>query len=342
MKLKTLSVFTSVLFIISLFVYSNENKRGTDLLNGSDYIKGLDINNIQKISLTFSEGKKITLTRDANRFVIENHKSYPADTSKVNDLIYKIASIQVREKVLSNADQDDLQNYDLDKEKRKYQVQLFDSKGNKTISFIVGKSYKNKGNYLYRDDKKDIYLSTSNLWLNSSYKDFVDTVLLDIDKKDIEKIVLKTDKDLEIVKNDDEFQINGLENKKVKNDKAKEYINGLSNLKFEDYLSVTEPKAQGLKFSKDLKIQFQNKLIYKISFAREDKDYFVRMRALLEEAPKQFVVNQTDGKEDLKKIEDVIRAQGDAQKLNMSRGAWVYKINRSVYDKLMKKSSYFL
>ena len=99
MKLKTLSIFTGILFVASIFVYMNENRRGTDLLTGSDYVKGLDINKIQKISLSFEKGKKITLSRDSNRFVLENHKSYPAKTDKVNDLIYKIASIQVREKV---------------------------------------------------------------------------------------------------------------------------------------------------------------------------------------------------------------------------------------------------
>ena len=73
MKLQTLSLTTFVLFIASIFVYINENKRGTDLLTGSDYVKGLDINKIQKIDLSFSGDKKITLSRDSNRFVLENH-----------------------------------------------------------------------------------------------------------------------------------------------------------------------------------------------------------------------------------------------------------------------------
>tara|TARA_Y100000590_G_C15614006_1_gene974994 strand:+ start:259 stop:1287 length:1029 start_codon:yes stop_codon:yes gene_type:complete len=342
MKLKTLSIFTSILFVISIFVYLNENKRGTDLLSGSDYVKGLDVNKIQKISLSFLDDKKITLTRDSNRFVIENHKSYPADTGKINELIYKIASIQVKEKITSNADDSDLEKYELNPSKRKYLVELFDDEGKKTVSFSVGKSNKGKGNYLYREGKKDIYLSKENLWLNSSYKDFINTVLLNVPKDDVQKVTLKTDEELQIVKKENSFIIPGETKKKIKQEKAKDYLQGLSNLRFEDFLTVTEPKAQGLKFSKDVEIELKNKLVYKISMAEEGDDYFVRLAALLNEAPKQFVVKKDDGKEELQKIEDVLKAQAEAQKLNMEKGAWVYKVNKSVYEKLAKETKFFL
>ena len=342
MKLKTLSIFTSILFLASIFVYTNENKRGTDLLTGSDYVKGLDINKIQKISLNFSGDKKITLTRDSNRFVLENHKSYPASTDKVNDLIYKIASIQVKEKIASGADEDDLKKYELGKDKRKYLVELFDNDGKKTVAFSVGKSHKGKGNYLFKEGKKEIYLSQENLWLNSSYKDFVNTVLLEVKKDDIEKVSLKSDKNLEIVKKDKEFVVENPTDKQYKKEKAEEYAKSFSSVRFDDFYSLTEPKVQALNFDKDIKIKLKNKLIYKVSLAKDKDDHFVKLTALLEEAPKQFVVRQDDGKEELQKIEDVIKAHGDAQRVNMEKGAWVYKVNKSVYDKLAKDSSFFL
>ena len=342
MKLKTLSILTGILFLASIFVYMNENKRGTDLLTGSDYIKGLDINKIQKISLSFSGDKMITLTRDSNRFVLENHKSYPASTDKVNDLIYKIASIQVKEKVASGVDEDDLKNYELSKDKRKYLVELFDNDGRKTVGFSVGKSHKGKGNYLLKEDKKDIYLSQENLWLNSSYKDFVNTVLLEVKKDDIEKVSLKSDKNLEIVKKDKEFVVKNPTDKQYKKEKAEEYVKNLSSVRFDDFYSLTEPKVQALNFDKDIKIKLKNKLTYKVSLAKDKDDHFVKLTAFLEETPKQFVVRQDDRKEELQKIEDVIKAQGDAQIINMEKGAWVYKVDKSVYENLAKDSKFFL
>ena len=131
MKLKTLSIATGILFVISIVVFINENRRGTDLLSGSDYIKGLDVGKVQKMVLSFKTEKKITFTRDANRFVLEDHKSYPAASDKVNDLIYKIASIRVKEKILSNAEEDDLKKYELDKQSRPYLIELYDNDGKK-------------------------------------------------------------------------------------------------------------------------------------------------------------------------------------------------------------------
>lgn len=342
MKLKTLSVFTSILFVLSLVVYSSENRRGIDLVTGSDYIKGLDLNKIQKITLSFKGSKKIDLTRDSNRFVLENYKSYPTLTSKVNDLIYKIASIQVKEKAEDKASEKDLEKYELTDKKRKFKVEIFDNQGKKTVAFSVGKSYKGKGNYLYREGKEEVYLSKENLWINSSYKDFINMVLLDIKNDDIKKISLNTDKEIKITKNEDKFVLEAPKAKKFKEDKVKEFASNLKSIKFDDFYKITEPKIQALNFDKNLKIELNNNLIYKVSLAQEKNEHFIKLAAILDETPTQFVVKKTDGKEELQKIEDVIKAQGEAQRVNLEKGTWVYKVNKSVYEKLAKDSKFFL
>lgn len=342
MSIKTLSITTFILFIISVIVYTNENRRGSDLLAGSDYIKGLDINKIHKIKMSFENDKKITLTRDSNKFVLENHKSYPASTDKVNDLIYKLASIQVKEKVSDNVSEKDLSRFELDNKKRKYLVELFDDEGNKTISFRVGKSHKGKGNYLYKEGKKEVYLSQNSLWLNSSYKDFVNTVLLEIKKDDIEKLSVVSDKNIEIVRSDNNFILESPSGKKYKKDKAKEYATNFSSLKFEDFYSLSEPKIKNLSFDKNIKIKLKNKLVYSVSLAKSKDDHFVKLSALFEEPQTQFVVGREDGKEELQKIEDTILAQEEAQRTNLEKGAWIYKVDKSVYDKIAIESKFFL
>ena len=151
MKLKTLSILTTVLFVVSVFIHIHENRRGTDLLSGSDYIKGLDIEKVNRIVLSFQNDKQIVLTRSSNKFILENFNSYPASTEKINDLIYKISNIQVKEKVSSNVDEEDLAKWELDNKSKKYLVEFFDNDGNKTVSFRVGKSNKGRGNYLYKE-----------------------------------------------------------------------------------------------------------------------------------------------------------------------------------------------
>ena len=84
MKLKSLAAMTSILFVISLFVYTNENKRGTDLMSGSEFINGIDVNIIQKIGLKYKNNPEVKFTREGNGFVLESHKSYPASSEKLN------------------------------------------------------------------------------------------------------------------------------------------------------------------------------------------------------------------------------------------------------------------
>ena len=342
MKLKTLSIVTLSLFLVSIFVYINENKRGTDLLSGSDYVKGLDINKIQKIRLGFKEDKKLVFVRDVDRFVIENHKSYPAASDKINDLIYKISNIRVKEKIASGADEYDLKKYELDKGSRQYLVELFDNDGKKTVAFRVGKSQRGKGNYLYKEGKKEVYLSKENLWINSSYKDFIKRSFVDVSKSDVEKLDLKLDKTLTFVKKDKEFTLERPQGKKLKKEKIEEYIRGLRNLIFDEFYPFSAPEVQKLTFGKNIKIHLKSKVIYSMSLAKNKKDYFLKVQALTAKAPKTIVVNKNADKEKLQSIGDMFQAQRNAQIFNKRHGSWIYKINESNYKKVVKKSTFFM
>ena len=344
MNLKTLSILASLLFVASIVVFINENKRGTELLSGSDYIKGLDIGKVQKIVLNFKDDKRITLTRDANKFVLEDHKLYPAALDKVNDLIYKIASIQVQERVVSNVGEDDLKKYELDEGSRKYLVELIDNDGKKTISFRVGKSYRGKGNYLYKEESGEVYLSQSSININSSYKGFIDTVLLDVKKEEIEQVRLNPDSDreIELKRKEEEFVVVAPQNRNFKNEKIEEYVQSFSAVQFDDYYSHAGSEVQKLNFDRDIKIQLKNRLIYKLSLAKNKEDYFIKLNALIGDIPKQVTVHKDDGKEKLQDIEAMVKAQGDAQRVNREKGSWVYKVDKSVYEKLAKDSKFFL
>lgn len=327
MKLKTISLITFGLFIISLFVYSNENRRGTDLISGSDFIKGLDVAKIYKINLNFSGNNKITLLRDGNQFVVKNHKGYPADNAKINDLIYKIASLQVREKVADDVSEDDLARYKLGRGDHKYLIEIFDNDDRKTVSFRVGKSHKVKGNYLYKEGKDEVYLSQETIWLNSSYKDFINTVLLKINSDDVEKIVTGVADNLEVERTHEKF---------------KDYFKEITEFKFEDFYTITEPKVQRLNFDKQVQFLFKNKLVYKLSLAKDSQEHFVKLSALIDEAPEKIMISQNDSQDKLENVEKILEAQTKAQKTNSEKGAWVYKIDEKIYKNLLRDKKYFL
>ncbi len=342
MSLKTLSLLTCSLFIISVLVFVNESRRGTGLLSGSDYIKGLDVEKIQKVVLHFDGEKKTILTRDDGRFVLEGHKSYPAASDKVNDLIYKIASIEVKEEVSNNADEELLKQLELDEKSRKYFIELFDNDGKRTVAFRVGKSSKGKGHYLFREGKNSVHLSLSNFWINSSHKDFVDTNLLSLKQDEIDRLSLENSK-IELVRKDDGFILEGkAANKKFKKEKAEEYVRNLSFLKFDDFFTPQESEVQTLRFNRKVRIQMKNKLVYQLSLAKKKDSYFAKLNALVHDLPDKVIVRQDDDKEKLQEIEGMIKAQEVAQKVNQEKSAWVYQINKDAYENIVKDLKFFL
>ena len=310
-QLKKLSILTGVLFAISVLVFVNENKRGTDLLAGSDYVKGLDVGKIQKIILSFKDDQKLVLNREGDHFVLENHKSYPAASDKVNDLIYKIASIKVEKKVASSVEEEDLKKYELDAKGRKYAVELFDNNNKKTVSFRVGKSEKGRA-YLFREGDGDVYLSRSNVWINSSHKHFVDTTLLSVKSDDIDKISLKSDTQIEIVKKDKDFVVEKPKRKKFKKEKAEEYSKSFASLRFEDFYSPSDSEVRALKFAKKVRLRLKNKLVYEMSLTRKKKDHFVKVSAGVDDARQSIVLKKDAGEEKLKDIGNIIEAKTSA------------------------------
>ncbi len=343
MNIKTLSISTGVLFIIALTVFVFENRRGTDLVAGSDFIKGMDAEKIHKISLSFSGDKNIVLVRDSEHFVLENHKSYPAATEKVNNLIYKIASIQVKEKVSGGPSEVAKEKFGLNKSSRKFFVEVFDGEDKRTVAFTVGNASKGgRGNYLYKEDGKAVYLSGDSLLLNSSYKDFIDTVLLKVNEKKIEKITVKGRSDIEFEKEGEKYIIATPKVKKYKEEKVKQYFHSFRVIRFQDYFSSADPEVAGLNFSDEIKVNLENQIRYQLSLAKRKDKHFLKVSALADSMPRRVVVKRDDSKEDLEKIEAMAKAQDRAQRFNLMRGTWVYKIDEKTYTKLVKDKAEFL
>lgn len=350
MKLKTLSIMTSVLFAISLFVYSNENRRGTDLLEGSEFIKGIDVNSIQKIKI--SQGtKNISFSRDGNRFVLDSHKSYPASSERLNNLIFSISNILIQEKVESNASEDDLKDYRLSESDNQNLVEFFDKNDKKTLAFRVGKNHRKRGTYLLKEGTKDVYLSKNNVYINSSHKDFIDQLILKVSKSDVAEIITDNSDGVKIVQKDNKFQVMGpegkiQEDKKVKEDLLNKLTSSLSRLEFKDYYSREDGTISNLVFTERLKLKLENQLNYDLSLAQTKINnklkHFVRVSADTGEMPTQVTVSQNDGKEELQKIEDMIKTQSLSQQFNLNKGNWIYEIDKSAYENLSRDLKEYL
>ena len=337
-KLKTSAVVTGLLFISSLSVYLYENRTRSGMIAGSDFIKGFDASGIEKMELE-TKTETISFLKDNDRFLLESHKSYPASTAKINDFIYKIAGIRIKEKVTDASSEKELDKYQLNEKDRMFKVTIFDKEQKETLSFYVGKNYKGKGNYLYKKGRPEVYLSQERVSFSSSHKNFIDKKLISIKEKEIDKIIVNTKRKMELFKKKDKYLLKT--KRKFKEEKVKEYFSHFENLKFKDYFRHNEKEVVGLRFDKTVEIRLKNKLIYKLTFSRKGKKYFVKINALLDEMPKQIVVEKDDGDEKLAGIQAMVDAQAQAQRINLERSIWVYLIDEDVYKKLIPSTKTF-
>ena len=320
MSLKKLTILTSVLFIISLFVFYFENRRGTDLVADSELVKGLDASAIYRMEIKFKGNQTINISREENRFILKNHKGHPASPERLNDTIFKLANIQVREKVASSPSARDLANYALDESGREVLVQIYGLKGEKLFGLSIGKSYKSFGNYVQKEGQSEVYLSNEPIHLSSNYLDYVEPRLLQIPKEDIAKV---------------EIQINGKKGE-VKKAKADAYFTAFSLVAFDDFFRPDESEMSGLNFSDEIIIHLKNKLTYRLDLAKKGEQSFLKIHALLDDIPEQVEINKNDSPEKLKEVEGMAKAQAEAQRFNVLKAPWIYRIDEMTAKKILK------
>ncbi|HAZ11313.1 MAG: hypothetical protein A2X86_20455 [Bdellovibrionales bacterium GWA2_49_15] len=320
MTLKKIILLTLCLFVASLIVYFVENKRGTDLVADAELIKGLDVSAIYRVEIKFKGDQGINMVREENLFVLKDHKGHPASMERLNDLIFNLANIQVREKVEDSASEHDLKNYGLDAGGRVALVQIYGQKGDKLLGLTVGKNYKTFGNYVQKEGQSGVYLSSEQIHLSSIYKDYIETRLLQIPSEDIAKV---------------EVQINGKKGP-VKKEKTQDYFTTFNVVAFDDYFRPDESDVRGLNFVDEVKVFLKNKLTYRLSFARAGEKSFLKVHALLDEMPDQIEIKKTDSPERLKEIDGMARAQAEAQHFNILKAPWIYRIDENTAKKILK------
>ena len=339
MSLRNLSFITLGLFLLSVAVYINENRRGSDLLAGSYYITGLDVGQIGRIVISPKEGEAITLAKEGEGFVLQSHKSYPAATDRINELLFQLTGLEVAEKVAEGASEEDLKAYELDGESRRYSVSILSGEGQELVGLSVGKSYRGQGDYLLKNGEEDIYLSAASLGVGTTYKSFVDTALFSISSEEVEHLELTSNRAMVFEGEGGDLKILGPRNRNFKKEKIDEYVIGLGTLRFEDVFAMGDAEVQGLTFDKNLTVRLSEGLIYRAMFAKKGEDHWVRVVASVHE--EQTAAPQGEASGTAPSVEAIVLAQSRAERMNRQHGPWIYKVSQSTFERMIKDAGFF-
>ncbi len=129
---------------------------------------------------------------------------------------------------------------------------------------------------------------------------------------------------------------------KLKKETLEDYTKAFSTIRFDDFFQYNENKVEKLNFDTNIQLELENQLIYDLQLAKEKEDHFLKVSARVLEPKSEFVINQNDGEEELKKIQNIVEAQATAQRVNRLKSSWIYKINKDTYEKIVKDKKFFL
>lgn len=349
---KLLSLLTSVLFIISVFVYVIDNRRQAGPKVGTEFLDGFSVSSVYKITHMRSAEELFTLEMDGNAFVLKNMESYPALTQKVNDLLYELGRTQIVE--MASASKSSFQELELSDEKPYGQFIVYDKSGKELFNFYIGKMFKNIGRYARFKGSDEVYLIDDSPTLSSISKyAFIDQMILkEVVKVDeIESIVIDSqgrqeeilakvappsqDQDGKIIPDQKseqmEFQLVG--DSGYQSQKLRSYVSAMTTAR---YNSLKRNGFSAILNSKpvlSLTISSKNKLKINIFLYKIDESYYATFNALIDQAANQIEISKDDGEEKYKEVQEMVDAQKALQSFNKQHDGWVYEFEKNEFEK---------
>jgi hypothetical protein len=330
--IKKLTTLTIILFAASLLLHLNDSQVSNDLASGSDFIKGFNPAQANKIIIKKENSEALTLRRLNQSYVMSEHYNYPAENDKINVLLFKIADIKVLE--LISKSKGDFEKYNLTDDKSKIEVQVYNNQEELMLNFLIGKDKNNKGQYIRFKDKKDIYLTDSLLSFSTDMDSYIKKTINIQESKNIQNVNASLNgNNIEIVKKDNNYKLTK-KNKSIKDDEVKDYVSKLGSVTFQNVKPRNSAESASLNFDQQLSIIDKNKIITSIEIASHSKKYFVRLSSSIKDAPKEVSLGKNDSDEKLKNIDEMIKAQQKSQEFNLKHSGWVYEVSENTFNNL--------
>ncbi|MBT4761795.1 MAG: DUF4340 domain-containing protein [Bdellovibrionaceae bacterium] len=333
-QLKQLSVLTICLFAVSFLLYLNENKINSDLTAGSDFVKGFDPSKANKIMIKHADGKALTLRKNNTNFVLAEHHNYPAENEKINNLLFNIAGIQIKEKVTSSKGKQE--DFELTEEKAKTEIIVFNSQEKEILNILVGKEKNSEANYIRFKNKNDIYLTTGKISFPTDTSSYINKTINIFKTDEVQNISAKfKDQSIEITKEGEDFQLakaNKKNSKKIKKEDLKNYVGKLNNISFQNFKPMNSTESVVLNFDQNLSLVDKNQITTNIKFASSNKKYFVHLSSSTRNAPKEITLSQNETDEKMQSIDKMIKAQQRSQNFNLKHSGWVYEVSENTFN----------
>ena len=357
MKTKTLILLLIVLVILagagSLIVRMNKSRTSGERL-GSRLFENLPANDVVSIRLTGPDGS-VSLARRSGKWVVEDRFDYPADFTRIADLVRTLKEAKIgrrfqsSEETLSRLSLRNPMSSDAPTVEKAILIQFKEEKGTVVASVLLGKAREEEpnkgipnGRYVMREQESEVYLIDKQL---DGYSDeptaWLNKTLVNVDAGEVMRISClsaegkKTRYAFERPgKGTDFAPIDFIPDSKINKSALKRLAGALSPLRLEDVVDPAHnPKSLGHEGSVFLEYRLFNGMIYRVYPDRASSEEGPRYCKLevdfSEPAPSQdrepqASTEKPEAGETIKVSTEEVAAE--AKRLNQLLGAWVYVI----------------
>ena len=322
-KLAILSIVAVIMVLLAIGV-SRVRKKLPSTSELRYLIGSLEPDRIENVILT-GGGKTITLDRRGKGFQLVEKSNYPANISKINNLITACTEIKIGEVYTSDpANHADL---GVTKETAASVVTFFKTDNSAMASVLIGHTKEQgKGTYVRLDGSNDVYVTLDDTSINMSAMNYIDKNITGAVNRDdvVSATVTSGEERYKLLPaGDGKITLKPLEEGRTLNETAAaEVLTAISYLQATDVL-----KSQtGLDFTKRFVCQMKDSTVYTVNIAEKDKKFFVKVTAdFTDTAPVQKAKRQ-ETEEELKAKEAKLLARDAAIKFATKHGLWVYEI----------------
>ena len=366
MKAKTFIILLIVCGLVAAGTYFSINQRQTKTdakteKLGKELLVNLNVNSISSFSIQDHQNS-VTIKKGSKLWGVTERFAYPADFDKLTDLIRKIKSVKIGRWFKSTpAIMQRLSLYPPGKDQipqgqRGTRITMKDAKDRSLVELIIGAKRdtgdSQGGQYLMLKGDDNVYLVDQVLaYMDKTPQDWAQKKLLDVNKKDINKVICRAPSSGEIIytlinqgPGKPPLYENQPEGRKLKDAQLGKVFKGLSGLNIKDVLDPEKNKTTGLDQVPGLEYITKEGLVYKIWTGpctdpkpEQKDDYYVRLEVDFSPPPKtEIQESEDDDTPKPDKPETPGKSEADlkaeAKELNAKVSAWTYIIPKWKYE----------
>ena len=288
MKTRTLLILILILGILAgagaLIIRLKAPERSQERM-GNHLFEQLPVNDIMSITIK-GDGEAVTLVKKTDFWVVANRFHYPADFSKIIDLVRNFKDAKIGRQFASSEDKlkrlslKDPEDSEAPQGTQGIRILLQGEKGASLASILLGKTRKGgeggafpDGRYVMLGDEPTIYLIDKHFpLLEKKPSAWLDKELVKVAGDEVKKISCAKDQGKKVVytlerpKKGNDFETENLQaGQKIDKSKINRLSGALSALRIEDVLDPsTDPVTIGMDASTKLEYHLFNGTIYRV------------------------------------------------------------------------------